>query len=476
MPPASDTLDQNATAGAASKDTPESAVTDSKENAPAVAAPPGASAEVLNLLAKAQEEMGPDAAAKMLQMLSLQQQPKRRVCAESREAPKDKPHAFWDTQPVPKLAEEDLAADGETGPLQEQNVSDVRKTPLPLPESFEWYTVDIMDEADADEVYTLLSQNYVEDDDSTFRFDYSREFLRWATTPPHYRKHWHIACRVKATKKFVAFISGIPAKMQVCGKPVEVAEINFLCVHKKLRSKRMAPVLIKEVTRRVNLEGVWQAAYTAGVVLPKPVASCRYHHRNLNPKKLIECQFSHLPQRMTMSRYIKLMALPGQHQLDGFRKMEERDIPQVQKLLAEYLAKFKLYPCLDKSEVGHWILPRDKVIYAYVREQKQGKVTDVFSFYNLPSSVLGHEKHKTLNAAYSYLNVATTCTWPQLMTEALIQARLNDFDVFNALDVMDNSEFLTELKFGRGDGYLQYYLFNYRMPKLKSEEVGLVLL
>jgi hypothetical protein len=55
-----------------------------------------------------------------------------------------------------------------------------------------------------------------------------------------------------------------------------MVEINFLCVHKKLRAKRLAPVLIKEITRRVNLENVWQAAYTAGIVLPKPLATCRF--------------------------------------------------------------------------------------------------------------------------------------------------------------------------------------------------------
>lgn len=55
-----------------------------------------------------------------------------------------------------------------------------------------------------------------------------------------------------------------------------MVEINFLCVHKKLRSKRVAPVLIREITRRVHLEGIFQAVYTAGVVLPKPVGTCRY--------------------------------------------------------------------------------------------------------------------------------------------------------------------------------------------------------
>ena len=47
-------------------------------------------------------------------------------------------------------------------------------------------------------------------------------------------------------------------------------------------------MLIKEITRRINLLDRWQAVYTAGVVLPKPVGKCRYHHRSLNPKKLIE--------------------------------------------------------------------------------------------------------------------------------------------------------------------------------------------
>jgi glycylpeptide N-tetradecanoyltransferase len=52
--------------------------------------------------------------------------------------------------------------------------------------------------------------------------------------------------------------------MVVDGKKILMAEINFLCVHKKLRSHRLAPVLIKEVTRRVNKRNIWQAVYTSG--------------------------------------------------------------------------------------------------------------------------------------------------------------------------------------------------------------------
>lgn len=43
----------------------------------------------------------------------------------------------------------------------------------------------------------------------------------------------------------MAFISGIPASVRVNAATLKTVEINFLCVHKKLRHKRLAPVLIK---------------------------------------------------------------------------------------------------------------------------------------------------------------------------------------------------------------------------------------
>ena len=73
-----------------------------------------------------------------------------------------------------------------------------------------------------------------------------------------------------------------------------MAEINFLCVNKKLRKNRLAPVLIKEITRRVNMKDIWQAVYTAGAIIPTPIGKGRYYHRSLKPKKLIEVNFSSL--------------------------------------------------------------------------------------------------------------------------------------------------------------------------------------
>lgn len=106
-------------------------------------------------------------------------------------------------------------------------------------------------------MYDLLTQNYVEDDDAMFRFDYSVPFLRWALTPPGYKPEWLVGVRAGKKKKLFGMITGIPVLMNIKGKDVMCAEINFLCVHKTLREKRLAPVLIKEITRRVNLHDIW---------------------------------------------------------------------------------------------------------------------------------------------------------------------------------------------------------------------------
>ena len=87
--------------------------------------------------------------------------------------------------------------------------------------------------------------SYSQPSSPTSRFNYSPEFLRWALQPPGYRLDWLVGVRVAASQKLVGFISGIPARIKANSEVVPMVEINFLCVHKKLRSKRLAPVLIK---------------------------------------------------------------------------------------------------------------------------------------------------------------------------------------------------------------------------------------
>ena len=128
------------------------------------------------------------------------------------------------------------------------------------------------------------------------------------------------------------------------------------------------------------------------------------------------------------------------------------------------------------EEFRHWLLPRDGVVSAYVVESSSGAITDFCSFYPLPSSCVKHPTHSHIYAAYSYYNVATSRTLANLMGDCLCMAKKVGQDVFNALNVMENDEFMHDLNFGMGDGNLNYYLFNWNAERVEHNEIGLVLL
>lgn len=406
-------------------------------------------------------------------------------------------YKFWSTQPVARFDEqvtEEGAIESATDVIPDQ--------PIPLLSEFEWVTMDLDNAVELKEVYDLLSLNYVEDDQASFRFDYSAAFLHWALQAPGFKKDWHIGVRVKASKRLVAFISGIPITLQARSSTLQASEINFLCVHKKLRSKRLAPTLIKEVTRRCHKLGIWQAVYTAGVVLPKPITSCRYYHRTLDWQKLHDVGFTGLPARSTKARQITKFKLPAEPHVKGVRPMTDKDVAGVGNLLKRTLGKFSIYQVFSDADIKHWFLTdptlseAEQVVWTYVVEQNS-KVTDFYSFYSLPSSVIGNMKHKKLNAAYLFyygsdtIESSTTVYHDRLkilITDAMIFAKKLNFDVFNALTLMDNPSFLEDLKFGPGDGFLNYYLYNWKIKPIsggmtidgqlhpETSDVGLVML
>ena len=88
-----------------------------------------------------------------------------------------------------------------------------------------------------------------------------------------------------------------------------------------------------------------------------------------------------------------------------------------------------------------------------------GKITDFFSFYSLPSTVIGNTTYPILEAAYLYYYATDTGLQGGEDSERLVKKRLytligdaivvaNEagFDVFNALTLMDNVTILQDLK------------------------------
>lgn len=281
-------------------------------------------------------------------------------------------YKFWSTQPVMRFDEE--AKQVEDGPLQTLKLQDISTKPAPLAVAgFEWVTLDVSSDADVHDICELMNGHYVEDADEMFRFNYGTGILKWYLTCPGWKRHWSIGIRATQSRKLVAFISAVPVQLRVRKNVLKAAEVNFICVHKKLRSKRLAPVLIKEITRLCNREEVWQAIYTASVVLPKPVSTCRYYHRALNWQKLYEVGFSSLPSGSKPQYQIHKYALPSHTSTKGWRQMQLKDVDAVHGLLSRFLERYDIAPVYTHEEIRHWFVPEmsegdDQVVWAYVVE------------------------------------------------------------------------------------------------------------
>ncbi|XP_029977678.1 glycylpeptide N-tetradecanoyltransferase 1-like [Sphaeramia orbicularis] len=379
-------------------------------------------------------------------------------------------YRFWETQPVPKLGDRRTAH----GPIAETETS-VRKEHYSLPQGFSWDTLDLTNPTVLGELCALLNENYMEEDDNTIRFDFSLEYLQWALQPPNWLAQWHCGVRVDTNQKLVGFIAAVPANIRIYDEERRMVQVKFLCVHKNLRLKRMTPVLIRELTRRVNQQEVYQAVYTAGIVLPTPLSSCRYWHRPLSPRKLMEVNYPGVRQNMTLQRAIKFHRLPEVTKTPGLRPMTKEDIPGIHSLLHANASKFHLSHILSPQEVEHWLLPRETVIDSYVVESNDGTLTDVLSFYGITSKVLNHPVHTSVRAAHLFYLTCTATDLLALMEDALVLAKAKGFDIFTALDVMDNRSFLEKLKFNMSTQSLHYYLYNWMCPDMSPEKVGLLL-
>ncbi|KII72417.1 Glycylpeptide N-tetradecanoyltransferase [Thelohanellus kitauei] len=175
-------------------------------------------------------------------------------------------HRFWSQQPVSEPADKvKVEVNGPVNP--DWDLTQTPKTPTTLPPGFDWCVIDVKDPKAMLELYEFLNDNYVEDSSSGFKLHYPANVLYWALVQPGYIPETIIGVR-QGNGPLLATIAATPDTFNIRGKTVNLVIVDFLCVHQSMRSKRMSPVLIKEVTRIVNLRGIPYAFHTGSIDLP----------------------------------------------------------------------------------------------------------------------------------------------------------------------------------------------------------------
>jgi glycylpeptide N-tetradecanoyltransferase len=314
-----------------------------------------------------------------------------------------------------------------------------KHTPLPDPSNYFWGTTS------EDRLRNFFNNHYLADDESYL--EYTVPTLRWALEKDEW---WNVAlyARRKApTPELVGFIAASPRGFYAHGQDVDAVVINFLCVHKKYRDKRLAPLLIKEITRRAVLRGIQQAIYTAAAELPHPVCSASYWHRLLDVPRLVDAGFCE-----TNDLNNKWFEVKGSSHL---RVMEDEDVTQAQKLLDDHARKHKLA-----------LLPRaDEWVGKAFVDLKEGIFVALVEVGWVP------KKDPKLRLRQAYVHHAVG---EDALRHAAVIAKRVGFDVLNALDLGENRKRLEKEKFVRGTGDVNTYVYNWKLEPLEGEDVSLI--
>jgi glycylpeptide N-tetradecanoyltransferase len=141
-----------------------------------------------------EDKMDPADVAKMLRALGLTADNLPGAIVGGKKQKDMSSYKFWQTQPVPSFGNSDSirfacfidfclddakqTVEAE-GPIKEVDIEKVPKNPPGIPDLYEWCTMDLTNDEQVDEVYDLLSNHYVEDDEAMFRFNYSKTFFNW---------------------------------------------------------------------------------------------------------------------------------------------------------------------------------------------------------------------------------------------------------------------------------------------------------
>ena len=394
-------------------------------------------------------------------------------------------HLFWGKQPVPQSEKNVIKA----GPLLISDKQIISNHFARLPENFQWSSFDVFDEKDLSELTDFLAENYISSEDQKFRLIYHKEFLQWALTPPGYKRKWHIS--IRDGNKLIAFISCIPATISSTDIHDLIPLVNFLCVHKEYRSKRLTPFLITETVRQVDLTNITryhpaQFLYTVNTALPTKICNTNFFYRPLNIKKLMNSGF--LTSELEISNIYELFPTLTIQNKDSvnWQPLTTSYLKQTHQHLQNHLNKYTLHIDFSEKEFLHWFWDRkhnfsdiisvgEKETINYLTNNTlkspvrcwvnivNKEIIGFFSYY-----VLNSENIKIAYVFYHTLN----------LTEAIQEVftkNHDNVDIIAILNIANRESTIQDLNFYMGDkkSSLNYHFYNWETPPIHPNQINL---
>ena len=391
--------------------------------------------------------------------------------------------SFWKTQPVESLSSSDVINENccqSVGIINDNVLKDVSQVPLILPDtSMYWEDIDSKDEFILTAFQDFLSENYVTDKEDAFRLSYSLPFLKSMISQAI--SGCQILIKHNSSKNIIGSIIAIPKRIKVKDQMLDTCEINLLCVKKDYRDKQLAPLLIQEIARRLNLRQINTAIFTCGSKLPlKSFASAQYFHKLLDVEKLNKVgitNFSNddLPSAILQYNHRILSYRKSQHQTDEdgfmhiFRLANIKDVSDIVQLFKTSENNYELQEEINYDKLVSMI--NDVNMHCFIIEKvylesKSRKVDGFVSFYTVLTKSLKKSLDFETEYMYYYCGTIIPC-----IDGIFSYFQKQGKSMITCLNIGENSELIKEKKLLPGNAMLNYYMYNYRLPAIQLDSL-----
>lgn len=307
-----------------------------------------------------------------------------------------------------------------------------------LPDGFEFKTLgtDYLDE-----IYNLLINHYLEDENHITRLTYSRDFLYW------YLKYIPSGFIIGLiyNKKLVGMITATFLDMIIYGKEIKVPYINLLCVQSKIRKLGFGLFLINEIKSKLYKINISYAIFTGINSITKSYCITKDFIVPINYPKLKEVEF-----------LLEDIPLLPKNNNNPLHLMVISDIDIIVTKLNKFMEKFDIRPYLTNESAYHFLVPKKNIVYSFVKKNTDGNITDFINVYK--NYLYCIEKKKIISVAKISFYFYESMTLTELITNLLDKLPSYGIDqlVFN--DMADNSS-INITKFSTY-GNLYHFFYN----------------
>ena len=328
---------------------------------------------------------------------------------------KKRPHKFWNKQPVSR----------NTTPAKEGIIS---KTPIfniDLPKDYSFLIEPLI--FNSSSMLNLI--NFINNNFSD-HYKYSKQFLYETLAYPNSTN-----IQLKHNDKIIGFIHAKPINATINKKTIEIKYVDFLCVHKKFRSKNLAALLISKLLSQCSREQVF--------IFKKETKSLPFNFINQTSYYYIDTTF------LKTTKVNK----------DTVKFMDATDSKLVYDFITKNSKKYKIFQNFSYEQFVK-IYEESKVKQILAEYDNQGNIVGIVIFVEV-LFMDSSQPLKTIDIEQIFIDNKIT---PKIFDGLIEYAKKNGINIISLLDQGENKYFIDKYKMFPSLK-LYFHMYNYHLLK-----------